>query len=217
MFFEPQDRRRRIPTCSRLPSFNMMAGGPQRAKNLTTHILSPLRVCMICKLSRAAPVHLTVYLQKPSARMDLWPWSQDTVDGACQQKSKVWGVSPASSRWEADVHFSRALITFPAPRACHRATTPSQGARDVGMVRMGLDSLELMMRSQKVEESWGLRRGTGSPGRREGEDKGEGDCWAERKKVKERRWRENEIVRCGRQERNGGRKRTKKRRMGVSS
>ena len=194
-----------------------MAGGPQRAKNLATHILSPLRVCTICKLLRAVPVHLTVYLQKPSAQMNLWPWSQDTVDGAFQQKSKVWGVSPASSWWEADVHFSRALITFPAPGACHRGTTPSQGARDVGMVRMGLNSLELMTRSQKVEESWGLTRGTGSPGRKEGEDKGEGACWAERKKVKERRWRENEIVRHGRQERNGGRKRIKKRGMGVSS
>lgn len=32
MFFGPQDRRKRIPTCSRAPSFNVMAGGPKRAK-----------------------------------------------------------------------------------------------------------------------------------------------------------------------------------------
>lgn len=83
--------------------------------------------------------------------------------------------------------------------------------------RMGLDSLGLMTRSQKVEESWGSRREAGSSVGREGEDKGEGDCRAERKKVKERRWKENEIVRHGRQERDGGRKRRRKRGVGVSS
>lgn len=170
MFFGPQDRRRRIPTCSRPPSFNVMAGGPQRAKNLTTHTLSPLRICTICKLLRAAPVHLTVYLQKPSAQMDLWPWSQDTVDGACQQRAGF----EECSWWEADVHFSRALITFPAPRACHRIPHTQRGHELWAWWGDGLDSLELMTRSQKVEGSWGPRR----------DREPRKSCWAERKKIK---------------------------------